>query len=109
MNSESIILSICISLNLLFLAVGFIIGRIIIPVHKQEMVASEQSGCSFFKKQKQDQSVKQQQLIDIDERKVVVAIKTDGLEKKYENLGDVKKSSENISSSIDKLKNMKGL
>jgi len=46
--------------------------------------------------------------VDIDETKVVVAIKTDNMEKKYENLGDVKKSEENITGSINKLKNLKG-
>lgn len=46
-------------------------------------------------------------LVDIDETKVVVAIKTDNIEKKYENLGSVKKSDENITGSINKLKNIK--
>lgn len=45
--------------------------------------------------------------IDIDESKVVVAIETNNLEKKYDELGEVKKSSENISNSIDKLKHLK--
>lgn len=48
------------------------------------------------------------QPISIDTSKFVVDIKTDGLEKKYEQLGDVKESQETISSSVNKLKNMKG-
>lgn len=45
--------------------------------------------------------------INIDATKVVTDIKTDQLEKKYEQLGEIKSSNENISSSINKLKNMK--
>jgi len=46
--------------------------------------------------------------ISIDNKKYVGDIKTSGLERKYNSLGDTKTSQENISSSIDKLKNMKG-
>ena len=45
--------------------------------------------------------------ITIDTSKVVTDIKTDGMEKKYQSIGDTKQSSENISNSIAKLKNMK--
>jgi hypothetical protein len=45
--------------------------------------------------------------ISIDETKVVTEINTDGLEKKYETLGETKQSNENITNSINKLKNMK--
>lgn len=46
--------------------------------------------------------------VSIDDTKVVVDIKTDNLEKKYDSLGDIKQSNEDISLSINKLKNMKG-
>ena len=46
--------------------------------------------------------------ISIDDSKFVTEIKTDGLEKKYTDLGDKKVSNENIGNSINKLKNMKG-
>lgn len=49
-----------------------------------------------------------QNAISIDERKVVTKISTDNLEKKYSDIGDKKESAENISSAINKLKNMKG-
>jgi len=45
--------------------------------------------------------------LSIDDTKYVVDIKTSDMEKKYESLGDIKKSEENISNSINKLKNMK--
>lgn len=46
--------------------------------------------------------------ISIDDTKYVVDIKTTGMEKKYDSLGDTKTSEENISLSVNKLKNMKG-
>ena len=45
--------------------------------------------------------------INIDDTKFVVDIKIDELEKKYEQLGDIKQSNDNINGSINKLKNMK--
>jgi hypothetical protein len=45
--------------------------------------------------------------ISIDNTKVVTDIKTDNLEKKYESLGEIKNSEDNISESINKLKNLK--
>lgn len=54
-------------------------------------------------------SNKEQQLggIAIDERKIVTDIKTDGMQKKYEELGETKTSNEDISGSVNKLKGMK--
>lgn len=44
----------------------------------------------------------------IDDTKFVIKVKTEGLQKKYEKLGDVKSSDHNINNAISKLKNMKG-
>lgn len=46
--------------------------------------------------------------IKIDDAKVVLDINTNNLTKKFDSLGTTKTSSENIASSINKLKNMKG-
>jgi hypothetical protein len=46
--------------------------------------------------------------ISIDDKKFVTDIKTDSFEKKYDSLGDTKKSKDNIKNSVNKLKNMKG-
>lgn len=46
--------------------------------------------------------------ITIDEKKMVVNIDTKGLEKKYDSLGEVSQSDNNINDSINKLKNLKG-
>lgn len=45
--------------------------------------------------------------ISIDDSKFVTDIKTDGMEKKYASIAETKTSSEDISGSISKLKNMK--
>jgi len=58
---------------------------------------------SFFDNNKEEIKKK----IVIDDAKFVTEIRTDNLEKKYDNLGDVKESTEDISNSINKLKNMK--
>jgi hypothetical protein len=57
---------------------------------------------SFF-----DDIKKDKKTVSIDDAKYVVDIQTSGMEKKYDSLGDIKKSEENISNSINKLKNMK--
>lgn len=46
--------------------------------------------------------------VSIDDKVYVTDIKTDGMIKKYDDLGEVKKSDENITSSVNKLKQMKG-
>lgn len=45
--------------------------------------------------------------ISIDEGKFVTDITTEDLSKKYDSLGETKQSSENIDSSVNKLKNLK--
>lgn len=57
-----------------------------------------------FLKQKDS---KKHESISINDKTFVVDIKTDTLEKKYDSLGDIKHSTEDISNSINKLKNLK--
>lgn len=45
--------------------------------------------------------------IEIDEKKIVIDIKTGGMEKKYESLGKLTKTDEDISNSVNKLKNLR--
>lgn len=52
--------------------------------------------------------VQPKESISIDDTKFVTDINTANLEKKYSTLGDTTQSSENISQSINKLKNLKG-
>jgi hypothetical protein len=57
---------------------------------------------SFF------QSEQKSEKVNIDEKIHITNIKTDGMVKKYDSLGEVKTSEENINNSIEKLKKMKG-
>lgn len=80
---------------------GYSIGRL-----NRSQTIVESQPISFFNKSKSDND-KMINKITIDESKYVTDIKTSGMEKKYENLGETKVSEENIESSINKLKNIK--
>lgn len=82
---------------------SFIIGYLLGRFSKLGGVTNN-SPKSFFKTQNDTKLAND---VSIDDKKIVVNIKTDGLEKKYESLGDVKSSDENISESVNKLKNLK--
>ena len=58
---------------------------------------------SFFDNVKEEKKTK----VVINDTKFITEIKTDGMEKKYENLGEIKQSTESITDSINKLKNLK--
>ena len=92
---------ILIILNINSLLIGFIFGRF----GNQNGVLNNNHG-SFLTKQKHH--IKENNTISIDDKKVVVDIKTDGLEKKYDSLGDIKQTQDNITNSVNKLKNLKG-
>lgn len=77
---------------------GYLIGKI-------NNVSNNQAPQSFFKK---NAVSSEHNNVSIDEKKIVTSINTQGLEKKYSSLGDTKTSEENISSSINKLKTLKG-
>jgi len=91
-------------LNIAFFLFGYILGRL---NNTNGVYHSQNNTQSFFTKhktQEQDSNKK----IDIDSTKVVIDIKTDNMQKKYDNLGETKQSNEQISSAINKLKNMRG-
>lgn len=100
MNNEIIIICIFIFCIILSGVIGYILGKInsISGVYN---IQSKQS----IRKQAIIEAVSQ---VSIDDKKFVTDIKTDDFEKKYDNLGDTKKSKENIENSVNKLRNMKG-
>jgi hypothetical protein len=104
MNNETILIIILLLLNIFSFIIGFILGKIgpILGVFN----VSQEKPESFFKAN--NTKAKKKTVIDIDETKYVVDISTKGLEKKYDSLGEVKQSSDNIQNSVNKLKNMKG-
>lgn len=99
-NIHSIIIYILIVLNLISLILGLILGKLWSNYSVYQTIEKPKS---FLQTSGQANKEK----VSIDDKKVVLNIKTDGMEKKYDNLGEVKQSSENISSSVDKLKQMK--
>lgn len=100
----SVALVVIVCMNSLY--IGYLIGQRI----KDRSVA-DNSSQNFFTKnsinKKESELANISKPINIDESKVVVSIDTSSLEKKYEKLGDIKQSTENISSSIDRLKHLK--
>lgn len=99
LSNDAIVISILIVVNLICGLIGYFIG-----VFTSKGVYN--SPQSFFKQQKERKEPLVSNL-SIDDKKFVVDIKTDGMERKYDNLGDVKQTEENISNSVNKLKNLK--
>ena len=98
-KNEIILVSLLISVNVIIGLIGYIIGKL-----------NSSNGVSYSKPQsfftKRDSGSVDNNL-SIDEKKVVLEIKTDNLERKYETLGDIKKTDDNITESVSKLKNLK--
>lgn len=100
--------------SIVFLLIGFILGKNL----KNTISIEETQECSTKKRNKKQREKDKKEFlqdkpekiptITIDDSTHVVAIKTNDLEKKYENIGDNKSTNEDINSSISKLKNLRG-
>lgn len=88
--------------SIIFFVMGFLLGKIF----QSNKITQTQKIDSFFTTQKKEDT-KKNHSIDIDASTHVVKIKTDGMEKHYENIATEQTKQENISSSINKLKNLK--
>lgn len=86
---------------------GFLLGKIS-GIQVVSTSDKNSDNRSFISKKSTESNEETKNKILIDDRKFVVDIKTDGLEKKYNQLGEIKQSTENIDSSINKLKNLRG-
>lgn len=95
----SILLHILLYLNI----ISFILGYILSSIKNNNNIAYK---IGDIRKNKANEKIVSN--IEIQDDKYVVSIDTSNMEKKYESLGEVKKSEENISSSVNKLKNLKG-
>lgn len=89
---------------ILFNIVFFILGQL---YTKKNNITIEKP-VSFVEKYKNAINNQEINKTDIDDSKYVTKINTDDIEILYDSLGTTQKSSENIESSINKLKNMKG-
>lgn len=96
LTNDSIIITIIISINILSIIIGYLLGKI-----------NCTNGVTTLGKNK-NTLVTNVEKVSIDDTKFVTAINTKNLEKKFDSLGDKKSSGENISSAVDKLKGMKG-
>jgi hypothetical protein len=100
MNSIYIIfIIILVILNIFSFVLGCLVGKLLL-VNGVSMISNKPK--SFF------QSEQKSEKVNIDEKIHITNIKTDGMVKKYDSLGEVKTSEENINNSIEKLKKMKG-
>lgn len=99
LNNDTIICAILVFININSLLIGYLLAR----TYSNGVINNNPQ--SFFSKVRDDKIVNN--MISIDDKKFVTDIKTDGLEKKYNSLGDIKQTQENISDSVNKLKNLK--
>ena len=99
-DTASLLSIILILFNFVSFGIGYIIGQL--NNNNYTMIEKPTS-----KKNKQYNSEKSQNKIIIDDRKFVTDISTDGIEKKYSELGETKLSNDNISESVSKLQNLK--
>lgn len=83
--------------------ISFILGYLV--SHIKNIIVINNSQTNFKKKLV---TSTQSSNIEIEEKKYVVNIDTSNMEKKYESLGEVKQTNDNIGNSINKLKNLKG-
>ena len=94
----SIYIIVCI--NIICSSLGYILGMMM--GNKEEIPKTK----SFFTKN--NDKIEQSKIsIDINDSTYVSEINTKGLEKKYTTLGETQQSTEDISSAVNKLKNMK--
>lgn len=95
--------------SLIFLLIGFILGQQLRMNYwyPKEDEQEESFVKKHTKKKKKLDKHEEEDTISIDSSTHVVSIKTDNLEKKYEEITEKVKTDENISSSINKLKSLK--
>jgi predicted RND superfamily exporter protein len=98
---------------LLFIVVSHILVAIFCVYIGMQIARSlniETDNSKYYKKntRSKKESIEITSPIQIDEKKLVIDINTNDLTKKFDALGEVTNSENNISSSINKLKNMKG-
>jgi len=84
-------------INLFF--IGYLVGK-----SNRYTDSTNRENISFFKKTREE---KYKNDISIDNKKVVLDIKTEGLEKKYKTLGETKTTQDTITDSVNKLKKLK--
>jgi hypothetical protein len=98
---QVILIIILLFLNLICLGLGYLFGML----NHSRFTTTDETRNIYSSQPNKTKNIEK---IEIDTSKIVTKIKTDDLEKKYTSLGETKSSQENIQSSVNKLKNMKG-
>lgn len=95
-------------------SLGFIVGKFSAPQMMQAMQAqntinaSSEKPTSFLSKANTETKQEKNRKIEIDDRKFITDIKTDSLEKKFDELGNkMVTKDENLSANINKLASLK--
>lgn len=99
-DTASLLSIILILFNFVSFGIGYIIGQL----NNNGYTMTEKM---VSKNKQYSNSEKSHNKIIIDDRKFVTDISTDGIEKKYNELGETKLSNDNISESVNKLQNLK--
>jgi hypothetical protein len=100
-DTASLLSIILILFNFVSFGIGYIIGQL----NNNSYTMIEKLNSKRNKQYNNDE--KCQNKIIIDDRKFVTDISVDGMEKKYNELGNTKLSNDNISESVNKLQNLK--
>jgi hypothetical protein len=100
MIDSNILVIILLFLNIIFFCIGYLLGK----SNNKYIEYTDSPKKNILK----DRNLVDKPNISIDDTKIVTKIDTGNLEKKYDTLGEIKSSQDNLLSSINKLKNMKG-
>lgn len=98
MIPDNIIIYLLVVLNIILVCLGYLLGRL--HTGNTEYINTPSN-------KKHNPTTPSKTSIQINEEKFVTDIRTDNIEKKFETLGDTKMSQDNISQSVNKLKNLK--
>jgi len=103
MNSSDVLLIVALMLSyMVVFALGFGCAYLVWCNNDTQYVKP----ASFLKSQGKEE--KQKDKIEIDDAKVVLGLNTDSYIKKFDNMGTETKVKNDVTSSVNKLKNMKG-
>lgn len=99
--TNNFIIYLIVILNLICFILGFLVARLLsfggVSYNSQANIATPGKNQEKLTKK-----------VSIDDSKYITSIDTNSLERKYTNIAEEKHSEENISSSVSKLKQMKG-
>lgn len=101
-DAMHLLFSLLILLNVVFFFLGYIVGKL----NNNNYIYPEKN-TNKLKDKKSKNAGDTNIPISIDEKKIVTVIKTDKLEKKFDNLGDKIVVKDNIDNNINRLKQIK--